>query len=144
MKPKYKVGYTTGVYDMFHVGHLNILKNSKKYCKKLVVGLTTDELSFSRKNKYPIINYEDRKAILLGTKYVDTVIPQKDMDKLTAVKKVNANAVFVGSDWQWTNSWLEYEEELKKIGVDVIYLQHTDGISSTILRGKLSNSENNK
>lgn len=138
---KYEVGYTTGVFDMFHIGHLNILKNSKRYCKKLIVGVTTDELSFERKNKYPIIKFEDRCEIVLSNKYVDKVIAQKDMDKLKAVREQNANVVFVGSDWQWTPSWMKYEEDLKKINVDVVYLDHTDGISSTILRGKLDNGE---
>lgn len=139
MKKKYKVGYTTGVFDMFHIGHLNILQRSKDYCDQLIVGVTTDNLCFTRKNKYPIINEQERAAIVESIKYVDKVIFQSDMDKFKIVKKIGADVVFVGSDWQGTPSWIEYEKQFKSIGVDVVYLQHTDGISSTILRDKLNN-----
>lgn len=137
MKKKFKIGYTSGVYDMFHIGHLNILQNAKQYCEYLIVGVTTDELCLKRKNKKPIINYSDRARIVSSIKYVDKVIPQVDMDKISLVKKIKANVVFVGSDWKNSDSWNKYEEEFSKIGVEVMYLPHTDGISSTVLREKL-------
>ena len=136
---KYKVGYTTGVYDMFHIGHLNIIAKAKKMCETLVVGVTTDELCYKRKNKYPIICEADRMAIVGAIRYVDKVVPQEDMDKVKAVKELGADAVFVGSDWKGTDAWNKYEKEFAKVGCTVIYLDHTDGISSTILREKLSN-----
>lgn len=132
------IGYTTGVYDMFHIGHLNILKKAKEQCDYLIVGVTTDELCFSRKNKYPIINQDERLEIIDSIKYVDRAVFQTDMDKLKAVKKYNVNKVFVGSDWKGTPSWNEYEKEFAKLGCTVVYLEHTDGISSTILREKLN------
>lgn len=132
------IGYTTGVYDMFHIGHLNILKKAKAQCDYLIVGVTTDELCFSRKNKYPIINQDERLEIIDSIKYVDKAVFQTDMDKLKAVKKYNVNKVFVGSDWKGTPSWNEYEKEFAKLGCTVVYLDHTDGISSTILREKLN------
>ena len=132
------IGYTTGVYDMFHIGHLNILKKAKEQCDYLIVGVTTDELCFSRKNKYPIINQDERLEIIDSIKYVDRAVFQTDMDKLMAVKKYNVNKVFVGSDWKGTPSWNEYEKEFAKLGCTVVYLDHTDGISSTILREKLN------
>lgn len=132
------IGYTTGVYDMFHIGHLNILKKAKAQCDYLIVGVTTDELCFSRKNKYPIINQDERLQIIASIKYVDKAVFQTDMDKLKAVKKYNVNKVFVGSDWKGTPSWDEYEKEFAKLGCTVVYLDHTDGISSTILREKLN------
>ncbi|MBQ2897477.1 MAG: adenylyltransferase/cytidyltransferase family protein [Clostridia bacterium] len=135
---KYKIGYTTGVYDMFHIGHLNILRRAKEQCEYLIVGVTTDELSFIRKNKYPIICEKERMAIVEAIRYVDEVIPQNDMDKLTAVRKANADAVFVGSDWKGTEAWNKYEKEFAEIGCEVVYLDHTDGISSTILRERLA------
>ncbi len=138
---KYKVGYTTGVYDMFHIGHLNILKNAKERCEYLIVGVTTDDLCFSRKNKYPIICEKDRIAIVEAIKYVDRVVLQEDMDKLAAVKKYHVDAVFVGTDWKDTPSWNKYEEEFAKVGCKVVYLDHTEGISSTILRDRLINDE---
>lgn len=135
---KYKIGYTTGVFDMFHIGHLNIIKRAKEQCEYLVVGVTTDELCEKRKNKRPIICQEDRVAIVESIKYVDRVVLQDDMDKVKAVQKYNVDAVFVGSDWKGTPSWDSYEKEFEKLGCAVVYLDHTDGISSTILRERLN------
>ncbi len=135
---KFKVGYTTGVYDMFHIGHLNILSRAKELCETLIVGVTTDELCFKRKNKYPIINEKERMAIVAAIKYVDKVVPQTDMDKVRPVVELGADVVFVGSDWKGTDAWIQYEKEFAEHGCTVIYLEHTDGISSTILREKIS------
>lgn len=134
---KYKIGYTTGVFDMFHIGHLNILRRAKEQCEHLVVGVTTDELCFMRKNKFPIISQEDRKAIVASIRYTDEVVDQADMDKFRAVENIGADVVFVGSDWKGTPTWDEYEKEFATIGCAVVYLNHTDGISSTILREKI-------
>lgn len=136
---KYKIGYTTGVYDMFHIGHLNIIRRAKEMCETLIVGVTTDELCYRRKNKYPIINETERMEIVGAIRYVDKVVPQTDMDKVRAVKELGADAVFVGSDWKGTDAWNEYEKEFAKVGCTVVYLDHTYGISSTILREKLNN-----
>lgn len=136
-KKKYKIGYTTGVFDMFHVGHLNILRRAKEECEYLIVGVTTDELCFKRKQKYPIIPQQERVAIVSAIKYVDKVVLQENMDKLTAVQKQGADVVFVGGDWKGTPSWDEYEKQFAKFGCEVCYLEHTDGISSTILREKI-------
>lgn len=138
---KYKIGYTTGVYDMFHIGHLNVLKRAKEQCDYLVVGVTTDELCYLRKHKYPIINQEERIAIIKELRCVDEVVFQEDMNKLLAVKKYNADVVFVGSDWKGTEAWNKYEKEFAEVGCKVVYLDHTDGISSTILRDRLNNGE---
>ena len=135
---KYKIGYTTGVFDMFHIGHLNILKRAKEQCDFLIVGVTTDNLCYERKQKYPIICQEDRMAIVESIKYVDRVVPQDDMNKFEAVKQYGADAVFVGSDWKGTEAWNKYEKEFAQIGCTVVYLDHTDGISSTILRERLN------
>ena len=134
---KYKVGYTTGVFDMFHVGHLNILKRAKEQCETLVVGVTTDELCYKRKNKYPIVNEHERMEIVAAIRYVDKVIPQADMEKIKPVRELGADAVFVGSDWKGTASWDQYERDFAEVGCVVVYLDHTDGISSSILREKL-------
>lgn len=136
---KFKIGYTTGVYDMFHIGHLNIIARAKNMCETLIVGVTTDELCYKRKKKYPIICEADRMAIVGAIRYVDKVVPQVDMDKVKAVKELGADAVFVGSDWKGTDSWNKYEKEFAEVGCTVVYLDHTDGISSTILRDKLNN-----
>lgn len=135
---KYKVGYTTGVFDMFHIGHLNILRRAKELCETLIVGVTTDELCHLRKNKYPIINENDRMAIVEAIRYVDGVVRQADMEKVRPVKELGADVVFVGSDWKGTETWNRYEREFVEVGCDVVYLDHTDGISSSILREKIT------
>lgn len=134
---KYNKGYTAGVYDMFHIGHLNILKNSKDWCNELIVGVSTDEVVEKNKNKKPIIPFEDRIKIVQSIKYVDKVIPQTSYSiegKINIAKQNNIDVMFVGDDWKNTDKWNKLENELKKIGVDVIYLPHTSGISSTLLR----------
>ena len=138
MAKKYKVGYTTGVFDMFHIGHLNILKRAKEQCEYLIVGVTTDDLCEKRKNKKPIICEKDRVEIVSAIKYVDKVVLQTDMNKIKPVVENNVDVVFVGSDWQGKPSWIEYEKEFNKVNCSVCYLSHTDGISSTILRERIN------
>lgn len=135
---KYRIGYTTGVFDMFHIGHLNILRRAKEQCDYLIVGVTTDALCEARKKKLPIICESDRVAIVEAIRYVDRVVLQEDMDKLVAVRALGADAVFVGSDWKGTPAWSEYERQLAEVGCTVVYLDHTDGISSTVLRERLN------
>ncbi|MGN8724900.1 adenylyltransferase/cytidyltransferase family protein [Segatella copri] len=128
------IGYTTGVYDMFHIGHLNILRRAKEQCDYLVVGVSTDELVQKVKNKTPVIPFADRCEIVGAIKYVDKVVPQFDKNKMAAWEKYHFNKMFVGSDWKGTEAWNRFEEEFKPLGVEIVYLDHTDGISSTILR----------
>ena len=135
---KYKIGYTSGVYDMFHIGHLNILKKAKEQCDFLIVGVTTDALCLQRKNKTPIICEADRVSIVESFRCVDKVILQKIMDKLSVVKQYDIDVVFVGSDWKNTPSWNQYEKDFAQYGCKVEYLDHTDGISSTILRERMN------
>ena len=132
-----RIGYTSGVYDMFHVGHLNILREAKRRCDYLIVGVTTDALCLERKNKLPIISETDRVEIISSIKYVDKVILQEDMDKIKVIKEHKVDVVFVGSDWQGTPAWQKYERDFLEVGCSVEYLPHTDRISSTILRGKI-------
>ena len=131
------IGYTTGVYDMFHIGHLNILRRAKEQCDYLIVGVSTDELVKHDKNKTPIISFEERCKIVEAIKYVDQVVPQYDKNKFGAWEKYKFHKMFVGSDWQGTEAWNRYEEQFKPLGVEIVYLSHTDGISSTILREKI-------
>lgn len=132
-----KIGYTTGVFDMFHIGHLNILKRAKEQCDYLIVGVSTDELVQHDKNKTPIIPFNDRCKIVEAIKYVDKVVPQIDKNKFRAWEEYKFDKMFVGSDWQGTDAWKKYEEQFTPVGVEIVYLPHTDGISSTILRAKL-------
>ncbi len=124
------IGYTAGVFDLFHIGHLNLLKNAKGMCDKLVVGVTVDEL-VTYKGKRAIIPFSDRSEIVRSIKYVDAVVPQYDMDKLTMCKKLEANILFVGDDWYDTPKWKEYEKELDEAGIKVVYFPYTKGVSST-------------
>lgn len=135
---KYKIGYTTGVFDMFHIGHLNILKRAKEQCEYLIVGVTTDSLCQQQKKKLPIICETERAEIVASIKYVDQVVWQDSMDKIVPVKKLKADAVFVGSDWKGTPTWNAYEKQFAEVGCVVVYLDHTDGISSSILRERLN------
>ena len=127
------IGYTAGVYDLFHIGHLNLLKNAKGMCDKLIVGVTVDEL-VSYKNKKAFIPYEERIEMVRACRYVDAVVPQENMDKLTMCKKLGASYLFVGDDWYGTDEWNHYEEEFKKNNIKIIYFPYTKGISSTKIR----------
>lgn len=124
------IGYTTGVYDLFHIGHLNLLKNAKGMCDKLIVGVTVDEL-VAYKGKKAMIPFEDRIEIVRSIKYVDAAVPQYDMDKLEACKKLGAQFLFVGDDWYGTEKWQAYEKEFAEAGIKIVYFPYTKGISST-------------
>lgn len=130
------VGYTTGVFDLFHIGHLNILKRAKENCDYLIVGVTVDEL-VSYKGKKAFIPFEERAAIVEAIKYVDKVVPQTSMDKMEAWKKLKFNRMFVGDDWKGTDLWNHWEEEFAKVGVDIVYFPYTKQTSSTELREAL-------
>jgi len=131
------IGYTTGVYDLFHIGHLNLLKNAKGMCDKLIVGVTVDEL-VSYKGKQAMIPFEDRIEIVRSCKYVDAAVPQYDMDKLTACKKLGAKIMFVGDDWYGTEKWRNYEKQFEEEGIKIIYFPYTKGTSSTQIRKALA------
>ena len=133
------IGYTAGVYDLFHIGHLNLLKNAKGLCDKLIVGVTADELT-QYKGKNPMIPFEDRIEIVRSCKFVDAAVPQYDMDKLTACKKLGASILFVGDDWYGTEKWKQYEEEFTKEGIKIIYFPYTKSISSTKITEALKNT----
>jgi len=135
------IGYTTGVFDLFHIGHLKILKKAKKECDYLIVGVTIDEL-VSYKGKQAFIPFEERLQIVESIKYVDEVIAQTNMNKMGAWKELNFNKMFVGSDWKGTDRWDRYEKEFKKIGVEIVYFPYTKGTSSTKLRKALEEITN--
>lgn len=130
------IGYTSGVYDLFHVGHVNILRNAKSMCDKLVVGVTVDEL-VAYKGKQPVIPYRDRIEVVRSCRYVDVAIPQNNMDKAAAAKKNHASYLFVGDDWYETDKWQHHEAELAKVGCKVIYFPYTEGTSSTLINKTL-------
>ena len=130
------IGYTTGVFDMFHIGHLNILRRAKEQCEYLIVGVSTDELVRSYKGKTPIIPLEQRMAIVEAIRYVDKVVVQSSMNKLEAYEQLHFDAIFHGDDWKGSDMYNEMSKRFTAVGVDMVFLPHTDGISSTIIRAK--------
>jgi len=136
MKKKYRVGYTAGVFDLFHIGHLNLLKKAKDRCEKLVVGVTVDSL-VSYKFKKSVIPFPERIEIIRSLKYVDEALPQENMDKTIMLDKVKFDVIFVGDDWKGTDEWNKYEQEFKAIGVDTIYFKYTKSTSSTLINNEL-------
>ena len=137
MEKKKIIGYTTGVFDMFHIGHLNILRQAKAKCDYLIVGVSTDELCASYKKKAPIVSFEERKAIVESIRYVDEVVPQINRDKFSAWEKTPFDIMFVGDDWKGSPLFNELEKKFEKVGVHIEYFPYTQGTSSTILREKL-------
>lgn len=131
---KYRIGYTQGVFDMFHVGHLKLLNNAKKYCDYLIVGVNADELVRSYKHKNPVIDEQCRKNIIENIKAVDECIITTTLDKVEIHHRIHFDAIFIGSDWKGNPRWKRTEEELYKVGAEVFYLPYTSGVSSTILR----------
>ena len=134
---KYKIGYTTGVFDMFHIGHLNILRRAKQQCDYLIVGVSTDELVQMYKKKIPIIPHEERIEIVKAIRYVDQVVSQESMDKVAAWEKLHFDEIFHGDDWKGSSMYNDIEEKMKKLGVAMVFLPHTQGTSSTQLANKL-------
>lgn len=135
-----KIGYTTGVFDMFHIGHLNILRRAKELCDYLIVGVSTDELCQSYKHKRPIIPFNERASIVEAIKYVDKVVPQTDRDKFQAWDKLKFDILFVGDDWKGSDLFNQLEDKFKTVGVDIIYFPYTNGTNSSILREKVLNN----
>lgn len=134
---KYKVGYTTGVFDMFHIGHLNILRRAKEQCEYLIVGVSTDALVQEYKHKSPIIPFDERIEIVKAIRYVDCVVPQMSMDKAEAWKNLKFDVIFHGDDWKGSQMYDEVESKMKSLGVEMVFLPHTQGTSSTMLASKL-------
>jgi len=138
MNPKqYKIGYTTGVFDLFHVGHLNILKKAKEQCDYLIVGVSTDELVKEYKNKLPVISFNERMEIVEGIKYVDRVVPQTNRDKFSAWEKIKFDVMFVGDDWKGSPIFNEVEQQFYEVGVEIVYFPYTPGVSSTLVKQKI-------
>ncbi len=133
----YKIGYTTGVFDMFHIGHLNILRRAKEQCDYLIVGVSTDDVVESYKHHAPVIPYAERAEIISAIRYVDRVVPQSSMDKMEAWKALRFDVMFHGSDWKGSNMYDQIVADFKAVGVDVVFLPHTAGISSSQLRQQI-------
>lgn len=136
MDNKQVIGYTTGVFDLFHIGHLRLLCKAKSLCDRLIVGVTTDEL-VKYKFKKAVIPFEERIEIVQNIKCVDIVVPQNNMDKYAMWEKLKFDIMFVGEDWQKTKKWKRFEAQFNKVGVKIIYFPYTKGTSSTIINKTL-------
>jgi len=135
------IGYTSGVYDLFHIGHLNLIKNAKGLCDKLIVGVTSDEL-VAYKNKKSVIPHQERMEIVRNIQYVDAVVPQNDMDKFKMWQRLKFDVMFVGDDWFETEKWQELDERFKVVGVKIIYFPYTEGTSSSLINKTLEDLRN--
>ena len=134
---KYKIRYTDGVYDLFHVGHLNMINTAKEHCEYLIVGVHGDEVVKEYKHHVPIINENDRRKIVASIKGVDEAVINQFRDKLKLWELYHFDVVFIGDDWKGTERWNQFEKVLGKLGVDVVYVPYTKGISTTEIRRKI-------
>lgn len=141
IKKPYIIGYTSGVFDLFHIGHLNILKRAKQHCDYLIVGVSTDDLVETYKHHRPVVEYSQRLAIVEACRYVDKVVPQISMDKMESWKSLKFDVMFHGDEWRGTELYNRYEEEFAKVGVKIHYLSHTQGISTTELRNRIGKND---
>lgn len=133
---KYKIGYTQGTFDMFHIGHLNLLHQASALCDTLIVGVNSDQLVNEYKHKTPVVSEHDRAAIVGELRCVDKVVLCDTLSKTEAWQRLHFDAIFIGSDWKGNERWKQTECDLQPLGAEVVYLQHTDGVSSTLLREK--------
>lgn len=134
MNKKYKIGYTTGVFDLFHVGHLNILRNAKALCEYLIVGVTTDEITMTMKQKMPVVPFAERLSIVENIKFVDQAVAKISLDNTEAWKQLHFDVMFKGDDWKGTDKGKKLEEDFAKYGVEIYYFPYTAHTSSTILK----------
>ena len=133
------IGYTTGVFDVFHIGHLNILRNAKALCDRLIVGVSTDEL-VKEKGKKVIVSFKERIEIVRAIKYVDLAIPQERINKVEEWYRLRFDKVFVGDDWLDNKDWRDYQFTLTQRGVKFYYFPYTKTVSSTLRRARLYDS----
>src|SRR5690625_5220677 len=134
-----KLGYTTGVFDLFHIGHLNLLRRAKENCDKLIVGVTTDELCEQLKGKLPVIPFVERMQIVKSIKYVDEAVAQNQIDEISDWKRLNFNVIFKGSDWKGTDKWTDLEKQFQGLNVEVVFFDYTETTSSTVIRNFIEN-----
>ncbi|MDB4394839.1 adenylyltransferase/cytidyltransferase family protein [bacterium] len=143
MVKKQLIGFTSGVYDLFHVGHLNLLRNASGMCDFLIVGVSSDEL-VAYKNKKAVIPSFERMEIIRSIKGVDAVVPQEDMDKFRMWEKLKFDIMFVGDDWYQSKKWRELDKKFHEVGVKIVYFPYTKGTSSTLLNKTLEVLRNGK
>lgn len=131
------VGYTQGTYDMFHIGHLNLIKNAKRHCDYLIVGVNADDLVEQYKDKRPIVPLNERVEIVRAIKYVDEVVVTTTLDKKEMWDKLRFDEIYIGDDWKGNERWEQTGKDMERLGVKLVFLPYTKDTSSTMLREKL-------
>ncbi|MFI6034839.1 adenylyltransferase/cytidyltransferase family protein [Streptomyces sp. NPDC051315] len=131
------IGFAPGVYDLFHIGHLNILREARRHCDRLVAGVTSDDLTAHLKGRVPVVPLAERLEIVRSVRYVDEVVVESEVDKLKTWKRIGFHVIFKGDDWRGTPKWEEFERRFAQVGVEVVYFPYTMHTSSTLLRGAL-------
>ena len=134
MNKKKIIGYTTGVFDLFHIGHLNIIKRAKKKCDFLIIAISSDELCYKVKKKKPVIPFQERKEILKSIKYVDRVVVEKKDDKIEALNRYKFDIIFKGDDHKNSKKWVKWDKEFKKRKIKVVFFNYTKNTSSTLIK----------
>lgn len=139
-----KIGYTCGVYDLFHVGHLNLFERCKQYCDYLVVGVCSDDYVRKLKGKEPVICEEDRRRIVDALKCVDKAVVvsiDETLDKMLAWEKFHFDVLFSGDDWKGTERFIQTEKAFAEKGIDVemVFFPYTNGVSTTQIKAQLGN-----
>ena len=138
---KFDVGYCSGVFDMFHVGHLNLLRRARNQCHHLVVGVASDEYVENLKGRLPVVPCDERIDIVSALGIVDEVVIDRSEDKLAVWQQRPFDAIFKGSDWQGTPKGYRLERTMADVGVDVVYFPYTRHTSSSMLRSFLTERE---
>ncbi|RWZ59563.1 cytidyltransferase [Labedella populi] len=136
-----RIGYAAGAFDLFHVGHLNILKHAKSACDYLIAGVVSDELLISRKRVTPVIPLAERMEIVGNIRYVDQVVAEDLSSKMEMWERLRFTTFFKGDDWRGTPQGLELERQFAEVGVEVVYFPYTMSTSSTALRRALASLE---
>ncbi len=136
MKPR--IGYAPGVYDLFHIGHLNILKHAKSQCDYLIAGVVSDEMAQLTKGKPPVVPLAERLEIVSHIKFVDEAVAEVLPHKLDTWREVGFDIIFKGDDWRGTAKGRKLEADFATVGVEVMYFPYTMHTSSSLLRRFLS------
>ena len=133
-----RVGYAAGAFDLFHIGHLNILKHAKSQCDYLIAGVVSDEVLLSTKGSLPVVPLSERLEIVRSVQYVDEAIAETELDKLDTWRAIRFDVYFKGGDWKGTERGRRLEREFAAVGVEVVYFPYTMTTSSTVLRRALA------
>ncbi|MFS0886574.1 adenylyltransferase/cytidyltransferase family protein [Aeromicrobium sp. 179-A 4D2 NHS] len=135
------VGYASGVFDMFHIGHLNLLRRAREHCETLVVGVASDEYVLALKGREPVVPLAERIEIVSSLRFVDEVIVDRSEDKRVAWRQRSFDAIFKGDDWRGSPKGERLEQAMAEVGARVVYFPYTLHTSSTRLRGFIERAE---